>query len=90
MYYTYALLLFFSWPSSSVDIKEEISTIHSQAKKQYNTNTDSTFALLQLAIIKSKEANYTVGEAKSYFLLGNIADREGDTDQAITSFLKYI
>ena len=89
-----AILLFSFWPFSNDEIKEEVSSIHNQTKAIFKFDPDSAIALVQTALEQSKETNYRYGEAKSYAMLGSIADRQNRTDSAVNYFFdalsKYI
>lgn len=84
------VVLFTIWPFSNEKIKEEIEAMHSEAKFHFKTNPDSAISLVNIALIKSEEANYDYGAAKSLYLLGSAANKQGKPALSTTHFLKAL
>lgn len=85
-----AVALFSIWPFSNEQIKQEVETIHIEAKSHFKADPDRAVALVQLALLKSEEANYSYGQAKSLLMIGSAAQRQGKPALATTHFLNAL
>lgn len=81
------IALFAIWPFSDNEIQQEIERIHNEAKSHFKINSDSAISLVNLALIKSEKANYTYGTAKSLYMLGSAANKQGKPALATSYFL---
>ncbi|MEO9803618.1 MAG: tetratricopeptide repeat protein [Reichenbachiella sp.] len=75
---------FFSPKNKAV---QEIIAIKEQMKAYYSTDLDSAALLAQMILNKSKEANYSLGQAKGEFAIAYITYKQGYLGKSIPHFL---
>lgn len=76
--------------SSKNNVIQEITAIKEQMKMYYNTDLDSAALLAQMILSKSKEANYSLGQAKGEFAIGYVTYRRGYLGKSIPHFLEAL